>query len=70
MMQQNIAPVIFTQRQTIINESGTDDVFESVYNMIISNRQKSFGKSVPITLLIFQSTTFYLVAVTLNCQKN
>ena len=69
-MQQNIAPVIFTQRQTIINESGTDDVFESVYNMIISNRQKSFGKSVPITLLIFQSTTFYLVAVTLNCQKN
>ena len=58
MMQQNIAPVIFTQRQTIINESGTDDVFESVYNMIISNRQKSFGKSVSITLLIFQSTTF------------
>ena len=30
--------------ETIINESGIDDVFESVYNTVISIIQKSLGK--------------------------
>ena len=30
--------------ETIINESGVDDVFESIYKVIILNMQKSFGR--------------------------
>ena len=33
-----------SKAQTIINESGIDDVFESIYNTIISSKQKSLGK--------------------------
>ena len=33
-----------SKTQTIINESDTDDVFESVYTTVMSNIQKSLGK--------------------------
>ena len=33
-----------SKAEIIINESGIDDVFESIYSTIISNIQKSLGK--------------------------
>ena len=33
-----------SKAKTFINESNIDDVFESIYSMIISNIQKSSGK--------------------------
>ena len=33
-----------SKTETTINESDIDDVFESIYNTIISNIQKSLGK--------------------------
>ena len=73
MMQQNIATIFQTLKQTIINENNIDDVSTPIYGTIISNIQKSYGKvlgwiivSVVITIIICQSTTPYLVALKSN----
>ena len=44
MMKQNIPPFILTQK-IIINQSNINDVFKSIYTMIISNTQKDLGKN-------------------------
>ena len=51
-----------SKAEIIINESDTDDVFQSIYTTIISNIQKSLGKDSRwiniqslIILLLFQS---------------
>ena len=33
-----------SKAESIINESGSDDIFESIYTVIISNIQKPLGK--------------------------
>ena len=43
-MKQNIPPFILTQK-IIINQSNINDVFKSIYTMIISNTQKDLGKN-------------------------
>ena len=47
MIKQNITNTFYfnSNRDTIINESDIDDVFESTYTAIISNIWKSLGKS-------------------------
>ena len=45
-----------SKAETIINESETDNVFESIYTTIISNIQKSVGKG---SGLIIDSVTDY-----------
>ena len=42
--RKNIIFYLNLKAETIINKSDIDDVFESVYIMIISNIQKSFEK--------------------------
>ena len=38
MLQQNIPPFTFTQKKkAVIKESNIDDVFKSIYDLIISN---------------------------------
>ena len=46
MIKQNITNTFYfnSNRDTIINESDIDDVFESTYTAIISNIWKSLGK--------------------------
>ena len=46
MIKQNITNTFYfnSNRDTIINESDIDDVFESIYTAIISNIWKSLGK--------------------------
>ena len=41
-----------SKAETIINESDIDDVFESIYSTIISNRKKNFYGEVRVGLLI------------------
>ena len=45
MMQQNnsIKQYYNSKRYSIINESDTDDVFESIYTTIVFNKQKYLG---------------------------
>ena len=43
-MKQNMPPFILTQK-IIINQSNINDVFKSIYTMIISNTQKDLGKN-------------------------
>ena len=47
MIKQNITNTFYfnSNRDTIINQSDIDDVFESTYTAIISNIWKSLGKS-------------------------
>ena len=47
MIKQNITNTFYfnSNRDTIINESDIDNVFESTYTAIISNIWKSLGKS-------------------------
>ena len=47
MIKQNITNTFYfnSNRDTIINESDIDDVFESTYTAIISNIWKSLRKS-------------------------
>ena len=66
-----------SKADTVINESNIDNVFESINTTITSSIQKSIGKGSgwnifksEIMILIFQSTTLWLVAVIPNYQKN
>ena len=59
-----------------INENDIDDVFQSIYTMVITNIQKSLGKVHSgllihslVMLIVFQSIIPYIEAVVLNYQK-
>ena len=66
-----------SKADTVINESNIDNVFESINTTSTSSIQKSLGKGSAwnifkseIMILIFQSTTLWLVAVIPNYQRN
>ena len=42
-----------SKAETVINESGNDDVFESIYNTILLNIQESLGQSIFFKLYSF-----------------
>ena len=42
-----------SKAETVIHESGNDDVFESIYNTILLNIQESLGQSIFFKLYSF-----------------
>ena len=56
MTKQNIAPFIRTRKRGIIIEKYINDLFESIYNTVISKAQGGLFILSWIMILIFQST--------------